>query len=114
MRKKLVAIIFGLVLIPCFCMAEKRTITVAEGNGSYTLELPGSDIQNKENTTVVVERNVDAATITVGFKDSFGVFKAYKDGDITTDGEALIRHGKGVILMISISGITANDITIRY
>lgn len=101
-------------LMPILSFAEKRTITIAQGNGDYVLELNGSDVQNKDVSTITLEANIDGATVIVGYKNSFGTFKAYNNGTITTVVDAFVRHGKGVILMIRITGMTANSVTIRY
>ena len=66
----------------------------------------------RPETTIMIEANVDGATVTVGYEDVAGAFQAYPDGDITSIGGAVFNHGIGVRLMINVSGITANSVFI--
>ena len=66
----------------------------------------------RPETTIMIEANVDGATVTVGYEDVAGAFQAYPDGDITATGGAVFNHGIGARLMINVSGITANSVFI--
>jgi hypothetical protein len=68
----------------------------------------------RPETTIDIELNDDAATVTIGYEDSTGSFKAYSDGDITTVGGAEINHGVGVKLMVNVSGIATEPVNLAY
>ena len=74
----------------------------------------GSPAQHKDNSAITVESNLDVATLTVGYRDSTGSFKAYTNGTVTIATDAYVKHVKGVVLMIQVTGITANSVIVRY
>ena len=68
----------------------------------------------RPETTVMIEGNDDAATVTIGFENSEEEFKAYPDGDITSIEGAEFNTGVGVRLMANVSGITGNSVFLAY
>jgi len=71
-----------------------------------------SNVTNFGLTTVMITSNIDGATLTFGLADKSGNFIAYPDGAITT-GDTIF-HGKGITLMVRVSGITANPVDLIY
>jgi hypothetical protein len=82
--------------------------TTIATNGDHLLRANDKRKHTRKSTSVSVQSNIDTATITIGYKNSAGSFKAYNDGAITTDNT--FEHGEGVDLMASVSGITANSV----
>jgi len=90
-----------------------------EADGDFYLPPFGEVSSNKlltvrPETTIMIEANDDTATVTVGFENSSGAFKAYPDGDITTIEGAEFNTGNGVRLMVNVSGITGNSVFLAY
>jgi len=90
-----------------------------EADGNFYLPAFGEDdtrrvLTVRELTNIQIESNDDDATVTIGYEGSDETFKAYHDGDITSDGGAVITHGIGARLMVNVSGITANSVFLAY
>ena len=88
-------------------------------DGDYYLPPFGDDdtrrlLTVRPETTIDIELNDDDATVTIGYEDSTGSFKAYTDGDITSIGGAEINHGIGVKLMVNVSGIATEPVNLAY
>jgi len=82
-------------------------------DGDYVLpETPNRIAMSAAMSTVMIMENVDGATVTFGLSDEVGAFKAYPDGTIAV-GDT-IYHGRGVVLMARVIGITSNPVKITY
>lgn len=84
--------------------------TIEEDTSGVSITPGGRDITQRDRTTVQIISNDDAATVTVGFIDDTDTFNAYPDGDITTTGGAVINHGFGTELAVSVSGIATEAV----
>lgn len=87
----------------------KTTITI---NGDHLLRLP-EDFQTTQHSSSIVRilDNLDNATVLLGEDDGNGVISLFKDGNITTEGAA-VNHGKGSALMVRVTGLGVNPLTI--
>ena len=48
--------------------------------------------------------------MTIGYLNASDTFQAYPDGDITSTGGAVINHGFGVNLAVSVAGIATESV----
>lgn len=87
----------------------KTIITI---NGDYFLRLP-QDLQVTLHSASIVRilDNLDNATVLLGEDDSDGNISLFVNGDITTEGAA-VNHGKGSALMVRVTGLGVNPLTI--
>ena len=69
-----------------------------------------------QSSTVIVESNLDTATVTIGYADAEGNFVAYPSGALSGTG-CIVNHNAmahgGVILMARVSGISTNPVVIK-
>jgi len=81
-------------------------------DGDYDLINADMILRKHPSTTVVISKNDDVATIAFGYADQNDDFIVFPSGVIVAG--ALINHGYGCRLMVRISGIIINPVTIGY
>ncbi len=81
-------------------------------NGDYVLSEKGSDVRPTGSTFIGIRANTATAVALFGYGDGSDNFVAFNNGTISTDD--IINHGKGLKLMVRLSGITSGAITIYY
>ena len=90
-------------------MAEDNVIIA---DGDYLIKLDGrAQVTNSESSTMMIIENSAGAVLIFGFADENGVFVPYPNG-VFNDGKK-INHGIGCRLMVRVSNITADSVTIR-
>lgn len=91
-----------------------RFETITE-NGVTLLDDGGSILRKGITTTVVIDSNSASATVTVGYLNSSGEFKAYPEGLFIDDTLGkLVWHGTGVKLAIKAEDISSGDLVIGW
>lgn len=92
-------------------MAKYTTISE---DGDYTIRVP--KYVYGPSSLVIVESNIDTATITIGYADAAGSFVAYPSEALSGSG-CIVNHMAqahgGVELMARVSGITSNAVVIK-
>lgn len=84
-----------------------------EANDDFYLDPDlGFNVSHHGSTTVMVLENSANATLIFGCKDADDNFVAYPNGEFS-DGR-IINHGKGAILMVRVSGISGDSVTIGF
>lgn len=88
------------------------TVSVISADGDYILQQhPNNNVTQSQGSTVMAVENSAGAVMIYGMADTNGDFVAYPDGTIAI-GDTIF-HGIGVVLMVRVSGIIADTVTIR-
>lgn len=85
---------------------------VSDGVTKLTPTKSQGNVTDREKSTIVIESNVDAATITFGTVINDNTFQAYSEGEMNS-GDDVFNHGYGVQLAVIVSGISTNPVKIR-
>lgn len=84
---------------------------IIDENGDFAF--PGdnnTDVTQTGSSTILILENSASASLLFGCADQDGLFVAYPAGEFN-DG-AVINHGRGCKLMVRVSGITGDTVTI--
>ena len=87
--------------------------TIIEENGDFALLADGNGgVTKTAKTAIYITENSAGATVALGYdSDGSGTFKAFSTSSITDD--RLVECGKGLRLMVRVSGIAADSVTLR-
>lgn len=80
-------------------------------DGAYNLEDVDQGVRRRFRSTVLIQSNLDGATVALGRLNSAGTFVQFPDGTITNG--SVVNHGSAIALYINFTGIGSNPVVIE-